>query len=52
MKVIKWVGEKRTIPKYGLVFPGVFKSLPKKMADGFISQKLAVYVNKIEGKLK
>lgn len=45
-KVIKWIGEQRTIPKYGVVTKGSLIKLPAKLADSFIEQKLAV-ANKV-----
>lgn len=41
MKKIKWVGETRMIPNYGMGEKGKTKKLPDNMADSFIAQGLA-----------
>ena len=41
MKTVKWLGETRTIPKYGVATKGENIDLPVGIADSFIKQKLA-----------
>ena len=41
MKKVKWIGEARMIPNYGMGICGETKLLPVDIADSFIKQKLA-----------
>lgn len=41
MKKVKWIGESRMIPSYGMGVSGEIKVLPVEIADSFIEQGLA-----------
>jgi len=41
MKTVKWIGESRMIPNYGMGVAGETKVLPVDIADSFIKQGLA-----------
>jgi len=45
MKEVKWVGEERMIPSYGMGRKDEIKILPADMANSFIKQGLAEEVD-------